>query len=86
MGGNCENCDEPLGLIEEQGGRDRHYCNTLCRVQHHRRQKTDQKRSAVLQFNSELREYWREHGIRGEVLLRLQEILLQHGVGLRKLT
>lgn len=32
-----------------------------------------------LQFNSELRDYWQEHGIRGEVLLRLQEILLQHG-------
>jgi len=32
-----------------------------------------------LQFNSELRDYWQEHGVRGEVLLRLQEILLQHG-------
>jgi len=32
-----------------------------------------------LHYNSELRDYWHEHGIRGEVLLRLQEILLQHG-------
>lgn len=33
----------------------------------------------LLQYNSELREYWQEHNLRGEVLLRLQEILLQHG-------
>ena len=79
MGGNCQNCDEPLGLIEVEGGRDRHYCNDKCRVQHHRRQKREKKRSATLQFNSELREYWQEYSIRGEVLLRLQEILLQHG-------
>ena len=79
MGGNCQNCDEPLGLIETEGGRDRHYCNTSCRVQHHRKQKSDQKRAAILQYNSELREYWQEHNLRGEVLLRLQEILVQHG-------
>ena len=79
MGGNCENCDEPLGLIEVEGGRDRHYCNTSCRVQHHRKLQREKKRDATLQYNSELREYWQEHGIRGEVLLRLQEILLQHG-------
>ena len=75
IGGNCQNCNEPLGFIETEGGRDRHYCNATCRVQHHRRQKTEQKRAATLQFNSELRDYWHEQSIRGEVLLRLQEIL-----------
>jgi len=79
MGGNCENCGEPLGFIEEQGGRDRHYCNTRCRVQHHRRQKIEQKRASILRYNTELRDYWQEHGVHGEVLLRLQEILLKHG-------
>jgi len=79
IGGNCENCDEPLGFIETEGGRDRHYCNARCRVQHHRKQQREKQRAATLQFNSELREYWLEHGVRGEVLLRLQEVLLQHG-------
>jgi len=79
MGGTCENCGASLGLIETEGGRDRHYCNATCRVQHHRKQQREKNRAATLQFNSELREYWKEHGVRGEVLLRLQEILLQHG-------
>lgn len=79
IGGDCQNCGEPLGLIETEGGRDRHYCNATCRVQHHRKQQREQNRAAALQFNSELRDYWQEHGVRGEVLLRLQEILLQYG-------
>ncbi len=78
IGGNCQNCDEPLGLIEVEGGRDRRYCNDKCRVQHHRKQQREKNRAAASQYNSELREYWQEHNIRGEVLLRLQEILLQH--------
>jgi len=79
MGGNCQNCNEPLGFIEIEGGRDRHYCNARCRVAHHRKQQREKQRAAILQYNSELRDYWQEHGIRGEVLLRLQEILLQYG-------
>ena len=46
---------------------------------HHRKQQREKQRAAILQYNSELRDYWQEHGIRGEVLLRLQEILLQYG-------
>jgi len=76
---DCANCSEPFGLIETEGGRDRHYCNTTCRVQYYRKQQREKKRAATLQYNSELREYWHEHGVRGEVLLRLQKILLQHG-------
>ncbi len=79
MAGDCANCGQWLGLVETEGGRDRHYCNATCRVQHHRKQQREKNRSATLQYNSELREYWHEHGVRGEVLLRLQEILLQHG-------
>jgi len=79
MAGDCANCGQWLGFIETEGGRDRHYCNATCRVQHHRKQQREKNRAATLQFNSELRDYWQEHGIRGEVLLRLQEVLLQHG-------
>lgn len=43
MGGTCENCGEPLGFIEVEGGRDRHYCNATCRVQHHRKLKCKYK-------------------------------------------
>jgi len=38
MAGSCENCGEDLGLVEVEGGRDRHYCNATCRVQHYRKQ------------------------------------------------
>ena len=79
MAGDCANCGQWLGLVEVEGGRDRHYCNATCRVQHHRKQQREKNRAATLQYNSELRDYWQEHGVRGEVLLRLQEILLQHG-------
>lgn len=79
MAGDCANCGQWLGLVEIEGGRDRHYCNATCRVQHHRKQQREKNRAATLQYNSELREYWQEYGVRGEVLLRLQEILLTHG-------
>ena len=51
MGGNCQNCDEPLGLIETEGGRDRHYCNTNCRVQHHRNLQREKQRASMLPFS-----------------------------------
>jgi hypothetical protein len=80
-GGRCQNpaCGEELGLIETEGGRDRQYCSDKCRVAAHRAREREKHREQVLQYNSELRDYWKEHGIRGEVLLRLQEILLQYG-------
>lgn len=79
--GECQNpdCGEDLGLVETEGGRDRHYCSDKCRVAHYRKRKREAQREQVLRYNSELRDYWRERGIRGEVLARLQEILLQHG-------
>ncbi len=81
MGGNCENpaCDAYLGHIETEGGRDRHYCSDKCRVAAHRARQREKKRAATLQYHAELRAYWQEHGLHGEVLARLQEILLQHG-------
>ena len=80
-GGSCQNpdCGEPLGYIETDGGRDRLYCNDACRVAAYRKRKREKDRAATLRYHTELRDYWQEHGIRGEVLLRLQEILLQHG-------
>jgi hypothetical protein len=79
--GCCQNpaCGAELGYIETEGGRDRLYCNDACRVAAHRAKKREEKRQQVLHYHAELREYWHLHGIRGEVLLRLQEILLQHG-------
>jgi hypothetical protein len=79
--GDCQHCGEPLGYIEADGGRDRLYCNNRgkCKVAHHRKLAKEKKREQILQYHGELRHYWQEHGIRGEVLSRLQEILIQHG-------
>jgi hypothetical protein len=81
QGGFCRQCNAELGYIEADGGRDREFCdnNGKCRVAYHRARKREEKRQQVLHYHAELREYWKLHGIRGEVLFRLQEILLQHG-------
>jgi hypothetical protein len=79
QGGFCGHCGEPLGYIEVDGGRDRLYCNAACRVAAHRKRKRERDRQQVLDYNSELRQYWQDNGIYGEVLFRLQEILLAHG-------
>lgn len=81
IGGHCENpdCGLELGLIETDGGRNRHYCNDACRQAAHRARKREKQRQVILQQNGELREYWQRHDIHGEVLLRLQEILIKHG-------
>ncbi len=81
MGGRCQNpaCGADLGYIETEGGRDRLYCNDACRVAAFRTRQRETKRAEKLQYNAELRAYWKLHNIHGEVLLRLQEILLQHG-------
>jgi hypothetical protein len=80
-GGYCQNpnCGEYLGYIEADGGRSRHYCSNKCRVAAYRKRQREKKRAATLQYHGELRQYWRDKGIHGEVLARLQEILLQHG-------
>ncbi len=79
--GFCQNpdCGADLGYIEAEGGRDRHYCNNACKMAAYRKRKQEQKRAQILQYNSELRDYWYNSGIRGEVLARLQEILIHHG-------
>ncbi len=51
MGGDCVNCGQWLGHIETEGGRDRHYCNATCRVQHHRKQQREKQRAATLPFS-----------------------------------
>ncbi|EFH79629.1 hypothetical protein [Ktedonobacter racemifer] len=79
--GACQNpeCTVDIGLIETEGGRDRRYCSDKCRVAHHRQRQREAKREETLRYHGELRAYWQLHNIRGEVLARLQEILLQHG-------
>lgn len=80
-GGSCQNpdCGDYIGYIEADGGRDRLYCSDKCRVAAYRKRQREKKREAILQHHGELRDYWKLHGIRGEVLARLQEILLQYG-------
>ncbi len=79
MGGFCGFCGEDLGLIDQAGGRNRHYCNDACKQAAYRRRKEGEKRQATLLRNGELQSYWAEHGITGAVLTRLQDILVEHG-------
>jgi hypothetical protein len=79
--GFCKNCGEWIGYIEVDGGRTREYCNNnnKCKMAHHRAQKREEKRAAILRYNSELRDFWYENKIEGQLLTMLQEILFQHG-------
>ncbi len=82
--GHCQNpaCGKELGRfgwVEVDGGRNRLYCDDACRVAAFRARKREKDREKRLRYHTELRDYWKEQEIRGEVLLRLQEILLKHG-------
>jgi hypothetical protein len=79
MGGFCGYCGADLGLIDQAGGRNRHYCNDAHRQAAYRRRKESEKHNAVLLRNGELQSYWAEHGITGAILTKLQDILFSHG-------
>lgn len=77
--GNCEFCGEPIGLVETDGGRQRRYCSDKHRKAAHRARKLREQRRALLQYNSELCQFWEENEITGPVLAHLQDILVEHG-------
>src|SRR5262249_37504755 len=79
MAGFCGYCGANLGLIEQDGGRNRHYCNDAHKQAAHRRRKEEEKRNTILLRNGELQDYWQEHGITGVILSKLQDILVSHG-------
>jgi hypothetical protein len=76
---DCGHCGKPMGLQEVNGGRQRLYCSTKCRKAAFRARKECQARQAMLTYNSELRDYWRDNGVDGQALAKLQDILLEHG-------
>jgi hypothetical protein len=75
----CGYCGKEQGLQEPMGGRQRRYCSDRCRKAASRKRDSEKRRNAILQYNAELREYWREHHIDGQVLTLLQDILVEHG-------
>jgi hypothetical protein len=79
MAGFCGFCGTDLGLIDQAGGRNRHYCNDAHRQAAYRKRKDGDKRNAVLLRNGALSEYWQDSLITGAVLAKLQDILVEHG-------
>jgi hypothetical protein len=79
MGGFCGYCGADLGLIDQAGGRNRHYCNDAHKQAAYRKRREGDKHNAVLLRNVELSDYWQEHEIIGAILSKLQDILINHG-------
>lgn len=79
MAGFCQHCGKDMGMIDQIGGRNRKYCNDSCKIAAFRKREKERNREQVLQYNSILRDYWQEAGITGDVLTRLQDILVEYG-------
>ena len=77
--GDCGHCGKSIGLQEVYGGRQRLYCSDKCRKAAYRARKEREARLALLQYNSELCQFWQENRIEGQVLASLQDILVEHG-------
>jgi hypothetical protein len=82
--GQCRNplCGRELGKwgwIEADGGRNRLYCDDNCKVAAHRYRKCEAKRAQTLLYHGDLRDYWQANDLHGEVVLKLQAILLDYG-------
>jgi hypothetical protein len=75
MAGFCKHCSMSLGLIENGGGRDRHYCNDACRKAASRARL---KRDRAVSRNEALVSLWDEHGITGDLRYKLIDILVKH--------
>src|SRR5579864_5371231 len=75
MGGFCKHCGFSLGLIEHDGGRDRHYCNDACRKAASRARL---KRDTALERHEYLVSLWDEHGITGDLRRKLVDILVKY--------
>jgi|SRR2546421_1549267 len=79
QGGFCGYCGASLGRIEQNGGRNRRYCNDKHKMAAFHEKRKGEKRNAAIERNKILRDQWQENGITGEVLTRLQDILVDHG-------
>ena len=79
MAGDCEHCGRELGMIEVEGGRQRQYCSDRCKMAAYRARRQEEYRNKCLLRNTELRDYWKENHLDGQVLALLQEILVAHG-------
>jgi hypothetical protein len=79
MAGFCQHCGKDMGLIDQAGGRNRKYCNDSCKMAAFRNREKERNRDHILEYNSILRDYWQESGITGEVLTRLQDLLVEYG-------
>ena len=82
--GQCRNllCGQQLGQwgwIESDGGRNRLYCDDNCKVAAHRYRKREAERAKTLHYHGDLRDYWQRNDLHGEVVLKLQAILLDYG-------
>src|SRR5947209_19826905 len=69
----CGYCGKEQGLVEVEGGRQRLYCSDRCKVAAYRQRNQHKKRNMILLRNTELRDYWQENGIEGELLTSLQK-------------
>ena len=47
--GGCQHCGRDLGLVEQEGGRDRCYCSPACRQAAYRARKAEKRNGGVLQ-------------------------------------
>lgn len=68
-----------MGLIDQAGGRTRRYCCNAHKMAEFRERKQEEKRNNCLQRNADLQNYWQENGINGEVLTRLETMLVKYG-------
>ena len=76
MGGSCARCGTDFGLVEVNGGRDRHYCNDACRKAASRERS---KRDKVVSRNELLVQMWEENAIVDDLRRKLEDILVKHG-------
>ena len=72
-------CQNYIGMVETYGGRQRRYCSDKCKVAAYRERKKEEYRHKVLLRNTELRDYWQENQVSGQILFLLQDILVEHG-------
>ena len=74
----CEWCGRDLGMLEQEGGRQRRYCSNACRQAAYRERRRKGKRNREVLRNAHLVEGWRKAGL-GPVLPRLERMMREYG-------
>ena len=75
----CEHCGRDLGMLEQEGGRQRRYCSNACRQAAYRdRKKREKRNSSALRYRY-LVKGWRDAGLGEKVVSRLVEMLHTYG-------